>query len=103
MPGTPCVRWEELEALARESGHGNVFGFFAAVPGVLTGDSGFSEAEERLADTKSPVPENFFRVPYTSMMQELAQRRTPEEARRWNFVMATTLEAFRESWETWCL
>lgn len=95
------VNWDELEALARGSGHGDVLGFYAALLGALTGDPWFHEAEDRLADTRPSEPENFFLVPYESMMQELAYRRTPEQARRWNFVMATTLDAFRETWDTW--
>ena len=95
------VNWDKLETLARASGHGDVLGFYAAVLGSLTGDPWFHQAESRLADTKSPEPQNFFLVEYDQMMQELALHRTPEEARRWNFVMATTLDHFRETWNTW--
>lgn len=94
------VDWDTLESLARQSGHGNVLGFFAAVLGALTGKPGFQEAEERLADTKSETPELFFLVEQNPRHLELAHRRNPEEAARWGFVMATTLDDFRQTFRT---
>lgn len=94
------VNWDSLERYARGFREGDTLGFYMALMRSLTGKPTFADLESRLVDTRRPKPENFFRVQYGPMMQELAHRRTPEEARRWNFLMATRLEDFRETWVT---
>lgn len=94
------VDMDELEHLARDLDHGAVLGFFLTLVRELVGDPDPMESEVRLRDTVGGKPESFFLVEHGPMMVELAERRTPQAARDWNFRMATPLEGFRDTFET---
>lgn len=94
------VDLDVLEDLARRSGYGAVLGFFMSLIRALVGDPNPTDLEARLMDTKGNKPESFFLVDHGPMMVELAERRTPQVARDWNFRMVTPLEGFQETFDT---
>lgn len=94
------VDLDVLEDLARRLGYGAVLGFFLNLVRALTGDPDPMAVEVSLADTRSDQPESFFLVEHGPMMLELAEQRSPQVARDWNFRMVTPLEGFQETFET---
>lgn len=94
------VDMDELEALARKKGYGAVLGFFLSVVRGLTQDPNPMEVELRLLDTRPRNPEMFFLVEHSPMMVELAEHRSPDQARDWNFRMVTPLLGFQETFDT---
>jgi len=90
----------KLEALARGLGHGNVLGFFLAVVRELSGARDLLAAERRLSDTRTASPEGFFHLDRSLFYWKLAEMRSFQIARDWNFQMLTTLEHFRETFRS---
>jgi hypothetical protein len=94
------VDFDLLEDLARGLGYGAVLGFFLSLVRSLVGDPEPTSAELRLADTRHEKPEMFFLVEHGPMAVGLAERRTPKVACDWNFKMATPLEGFQDTFDT---
>jgi hypothetical protein len=57
-------------------------------------------AERRLSDTKTEVPARFFRLDRSPFYEKLAEMRSFQTARDWNFQMVTTLDHFRETFRS---
>ena len=94
------VDMDLLEDLSRHLGQGATLGFFLSLTRSLVGDSDPLPNEVSLEDTKPRKPESFFLVEHGPMMVELAERRSPQVARDWNFRMVTPLEGFQETFDT---
>jgi hypothetical protein len=94
------VDLDVLEDLSRRLGYGAVLGFFLSLTRALVGDPEPTNVEVRLMDVRPENPEMFFLVDRSPLFVEFSSKMTPEVARDWNFMMATTLEHFQETFDT---
>lgn len=89
-----AVNLRKLELLSRRCGQRRTLGFFLTLARELSNDPSVREVEKRLAEDLDQQPEDFSLVPCGELAQELAEKRTPQEAMKWGFRMNAPFEFF---------
>jgi transcriptional regulator with XRE-family HTH domain len=84
----------ELTRLAVERGQGNTLGFFLDLTSELSGDRALKRASNVLRVRPSVRATQFFKV-HSRHERRLADLKTPDVARRWNFRMNMSLDSFQ--------
>jgi hypothetical protein len=86
---------DQLVRYARDLGEKRAMGFFLELTTELSGDSRFATWAERLRDRRcSGVRYLFVDDTRSKLAREVAERNTPDVARRWNLRANTGLDAF---------
>lgn len=84
----------ELTRLAVERGQGDTLGFFLDLTSELSGDRALKRASNALRVRPRVRARQFFKV-NSRHERRLADLKTPDVARRWNFRMNMSLDSFR--------
>jgi len=90
----PGLDMAELRRLATERGHGRTLGFFLELTAELSGDRSLARAARPLRPRRQPRRAAQFFPVRSRLERRLAEKKTPEVARRWNFRMNMSLESF---------
>ena len=83
-----------LRALAEDRRHGRTLGFFLSLVGMFLRDAQLMDQAERLRPDPGLDMEYFFLMPRGARARELAERRTPDLARKWRYWMNTSVASF---------
>jgi hypothetical protein len=84
----------ELRRLAVQRGQGSTLGFFLDLTAELSGDHGLARAARPLRPRRAPKrASQFFKV-RSRLERRLAEAKTPDVARRWNFRMNMSMDSF---------
>lgn len=90
----PRLDLSELRRLAVDRGQGRTLGFFLDLTAELSGDAGLARAARGLRAHRPPKrASQFFKV-RSRLERKLAEAKTPDVARRWNFRMNMSLDSF---------
>ncbi len=87
------INIEKLERVARERGEKQAVGFFLDLTALLSSDRRLSEWSNRFRDHRFRT-HDFFETPATRFTEALAEKRTPDVARKWGFKMNMELSSF---------
>lgn len=87
-----------LRRLAKSSETKHRVGFFLDLTGNLTGDAKLCAVAQQFADRRRKVPREFFvNDASSSYSRKLAEKRTPQIARRWGWLMNMGEDAFLQT------
>lgn len=90
----PMLDRQRLLLAAKRVREKQAVGFFLALTGQLTGDRELKRWAATFRDRRVHDVRDFFEAPSSPGSRELAERRTPELARRWRFRMNMGLDSF---------
>lgn len=79
--------WRRLRDLARAEGRTSELGMLASLTGALTGRPELCDEVAELADGRRTRVRLFHLGPHSLRERALAERRTPDAARRWGFLL----------------
>ena len=86
----------KLRRLARRHGQTNTLGFFLDLTGALANEQKFSREARRLRPAgRARKPTQFFKGHLNPYERKLAEIRTPDVARKWNFRMNMSLDSWQ--------
>jgi hypothetical protein len=102
LPVAMAAQWktldrDRLEAAAVRARQKHALGFFLALTAELQGNRALRRWAERFRDHRVTSQRPFFTLPSGRASRELAERRSPDVARRWGYLMDLDLDSFRSA------
>jgi DNA-binding transcriptional ArsR family regulator len=93
------VDLDRLEFLVRRSGQKRALGLLLSITGTLMEDPTVSDFARRFRDGRVRKPEVFFTIPVGKRFMALAKQNTPLLAKKWSFILNTSMETLRSHFD----
>lgn len=91
---------KRARVVASQLGERHAVGFFLDLTGTLAGDRSLQEASASFRDLRRRSVQDFFVGQYSAMERQLADSRSPDTARNWQFRMNMTMDTFASTFRS---